>query len=305
MKRLKLGKTGPELPVLALGCMRMAPLASQEAQELLQVCMETGIHMFDHADIYGGGSSERVFARACAELKLPREQLFLQSKCGIRKGFFDFSKEHILSSVDGILERLDTEYLDALLLHRPDVLMEPEEVAEAFDALKASGKVRHFGVSNMHPGQIELLQDALSMPLVANQLQLSIAHAPMIDFGLNVNLQRDAGLNRDGGLLEYCRRKQICIQPWSTLQKGFFGGVFLGDPDYAALNAVLDRIALEQGLSPAAVALGWLLRIPGSVQPILGSMNPQRVREMAKAPEVELSRKEWYELYLAAGRELP
>src|ERR1051325_966883 len=235
MKRIQFvhgGFTGSEI---ALGCMRMSRVSVSEASTLLNTCLDEGIDFFDHADIHGGGKSEEVFAQAVTPAI--RGKIILQSKCGIRKGFFDFSREHVWSSVDGILKRLRTEYLDILLLHRPDTLMEPEEVAEAFDYLKNAGKVRHFGVSNQNPGQIELLSKYLNVPIVANQLQFSLTNTGMIDSGLNVNMEIDAGVNRDGGVLEYCRLKDITIQAWSPFQYGFFEGTFLGNAKFPELNA--------------------------------------------------------------------
>lgn len=305
MNKITLGRSSLDVSALSLGCMRMGSRTLEEAVAVLEAAFESGITFFDHADIYNGGKSEKVFAAAVKQMGIPREEMHLQSKCGICKGYFDFSKAHILKSVDGILSRLQTEYLDVLLLHRPDALMEPAEIGEAFTELKGSGKVRHFGVSNQHPAQMAFLQQALEMPLVANQLQFSIAHTPMIDHGLNVNMANDAAVNRDGGVLDYCQLHQITVQPWSPLQAGFFGGVFIGHPDYAELNEVLQRIASEQGVDVSAVAIAWLLRHPANMQPVLGTMTPQRIREMARACEVTLSRPEWYELYRAAENRLP
>lgn len=304
MKKIPLGKSSLEVSSLSLGCMRMAGLSPADAAATVKAAWESGISFFDHADIYGGGKSEKVFAKAVHDLGLARDQMHLQSKCGIRKGYFDFSKTHILESVDGILSRLQTDYLDVLLLHRPDVLMEPAEVAEAFSVLKTSGKVRHFGVSNQNPLQMAFLQQALDMPLVANQLRFSIAHTPMIDHGLNVNMSDDPAVDRDGGVLDYCQLHKITVQPWSPMQAGS-GGVFLDHPDYAELNEVLQRIAEDRGVPVSAVAIAWLLRHPAKMQPILGSMTPQRIQDMSRACEVNLTRPEWYEIYRAAENRLP
>lgn len=305
MNTIPFGPTDLQVSELSLGCMRLAGQSPRDAETVVGTALDCGITFFEHADIYGGGSCEEIFAKALSALGIPRESIHLQSKCGIRKGFFDFSKDHILDSVDRILTRLNTDYLDVLLLHRPDALFEPEEVAEAFAFLEVSGKVRHFGVSNQNPVQMELLASAMETPLVANQVQLSIAHTPLLDHGFNVNMTNDPGVNRDGGVLEYCRCKGMVLQPWSPLQHGFFKGVFLGHEKFPELNKVLDRIAAERGVDPSAVAIAWLLRIPGPVQPILGSMNPERIRKMSRAGEVKLTRQEWYELYRAAGNTLP
>ncbi len=306
MKTLPLGTSGLEVSRLSLGCMRLGGCPSQrESTEAVAAAVESGITFFDHADIYNGGGSETRFAQAMEDLKLDRADLVLQSKCGIRRGWFDFSKEHILSSVDGILQRLNTEYLDVLLLHRPDTLMEPEEVAAAFDQLESQGKVRHFGVSNQNPAQMTFLRSTVRQPLVANQVQFGLGHTPLIDHSLNVNMNDNPAVDRDGGLLDYCRLHRITLQPWSPLQKGFFGGVILGDPDYLEVTKVLTRIAAEQNVSASAVAIAWILRHPAGMQPVLGSMTPSRIREMCDADGVRITREEWYELYRAAGNRVP
>jgi predicted oxidoreductase len=305
VKSIHLGASDLEVSEVSLGCMRIGGLSDEALDHLLSTALDAGITLFDHADIYGGGKCEEVFARATARLGLPRDRLVLQSKCGIRKGFFDFSREHILASVEGILERLATDYLDVLLLHRPDALMEPEEVAGAFEVLRESGKVRQFGVSNSNPGQIELLQSALSMRLVANQMQFGIAHSGMIDRGLTVNMRHENSLDRDGGVLDYCRLKRITIQAWSPFQFGFFEGVFLGHPSYEELNRVLERLAEEYGVTETGLAIAWIQRHPARMQSVLGTTSPERVREVAEACRIELSRPHWYEIYRAAGNILP
>lgn len=229
----RLGQTGLEVSRIGLGCMRMASLSEQETAKVLDTVVGQGINFFDHADIYGGGESEIRFAQGAKLAGIKREEIVLQSKCGIRKGYFDFSKEYILESVDGILKRLDTEYLDVLALHRPDALMEAEEVAEAFYLLKKAGKVHHFGVSNQNIYQMELLQSYLDQPLAVNQLQLSPAHTPLIDAGLHVNMKDDPATMRDGGLIDYCQLKKITIQAWSPFLIDLQRGIFANHPDYA------------------------------------------------------------------------
>ena len=305
MNSLTLGTSALCVSEISLGCMRIWNMAPDDVDLLIKTSWDQGIDFFDHADIYGKGKSEEVFAQSINRLGLPRDKMYLQSKCGIRPGFFDFSKEHILTSVDGILSRLNTDYLDVLLLHRPDTLFEPDEVAEAFTLLEKSGKVRNFGVSNQNPGQIELLQASLPMKLLANQLQLSITNTGMFDSGFNVNMQVDNSINRDGGILEYCRLKQITIQPWSPFQFGFFEGVFLDNPKFPELNAVLDKVAETYGVSNVTIAISWLLRHPARMQPIVGTTSPERIKQVAKASEVKLTRPEWYEIYRAAGNKLP
>ncbi|MFL6562819.1 MAG: aldo/keto reductase family oxidoreductase [Bacillus sp. (in: firmicutes)] len=285
--------------------MRINSLEKTEAERFIQTALEEGANFFDHADIYGSGTCEEIFADAIHMNAEIREKIILQSKCGIRKGMFDFSKEYILESVDGILKRLNTEYLDVLLLHRPDALVEPEEVAEAFDSLEKSGKVRHFGVSNQNPMQIQLLQKFVKQPLVANQLQLSITNANMISNGINVNMENDSAINRDGSILDFCRLNDITIQPWSPFQYGFFEGVFLGNDKFPELNQQIDEIAAKYEVSNTTIATAWLLRHPAHMQPVIGTMNIDRLKDCCKASEVQLTREEWYRIYRAAGNILP
>ncbi|MFB3160943.1 aldo/keto reductase family oxidoreductase [Neobacillus sp. 179-J 1A1 HS] len=305
MKTMRLGSSTLEVPVVAVGCMRINSLEKNEAERFVQTALEQGANFFDHADIYGGGSCEEIFADAIHMNAEIREKIILQSKCGIRKGMFDFSKEHILHSVDGILKRLKTDYLDTLLLHRPDALMEPEEVAEAFDILESSGKVRHFGVSNQNPMQIQLLQKYVKQPIVANQLQLSITNANMISNGINVNMENDSAINRDGSVLDFCRLNDITIQPWSPFQYGFFEGVFLGNEKFPELNQKIDEIAAKYEVTNTTIAIAWLLRHPAKMQPVIGTMNVDRLKECCRASEIQLTREEWYEIYRAAGNILP
>jgi len=305
VRTIKLGTSALEVPVVAVGCMRIHSLSKLEAERFVQAALEEGANFFDHADIYGGGECESIFAEAVHMTDDVRESVILQSKCGIRKGMFDFSKEHILEAVDGSLRRLKTDYLDVLLLHRPDALVEPEEVAEAFDILESSGKVRHFGVSNQKPMQIELLKRYVRQPLVANQLQLSITNATMISNGINVNMENESAIDRDGSVLDYCRLHDITIQPWSPFQYGFFEGVFLNNDKFKELNQKIDEIADRYDVSNTTIAIAWLLRHPANMQPVIGTMNIGRLRDSCKASEIRLTREEWYDIYRAAGNILP
>lgn len=305
MKRITIGNSALTASEISLGCMRMADLSKEDANKVINTALENGIDFFDHADIYGGGKSEEVFADAIDMNATIREKMILQSKCGIRQGFFDFSKEHIIASVEGSLKRLKTDYLDTLLLHRPDTLFEPEEVAAAFTELEKSGKVRHFGVSNQNPGQIELLKKYVDQELIANQLQFSIMHTGMIDTGFNVNMTIDPSLDRDGGILEYSRLNNMTIQAWSPFQYGFFEGVFLDNDKFPELNKVIDKIAADKGVTNSAIAVAWIQRHPASFQTVVGTMNPGRIADIAKASDVTLSREEWYEIYREAGNQLP
>ena len=294
-----------EVPVIALGCMRISNLSVKDVDKLIGTAVDSGVTFFDHADIYGGGKCEEVFGKALKASPGLREKIQLQSKCGIRKGQFDFSKEHILASVDGILKRLDVEYIDTLLLHRPDALMEPQEVAEAFDQLEQAGKVRHFGVSNQNPWQMELLKQAVRQPLLFNQLQFSAMFTGMVDAGLNVNMKIDRSIDRDGGILNYCQLQGVTVQAWSPFQYGFFEGVFVGNKKFPRLNKALDSLAEQYDATPSAIAAAWLLRYPVNMQVILGTTQPSRVKDISRAADIRLNRKEWYQVYLAAGNELP
>ena len=289
-----------------VGCMRFAEKSPQEMGRFLCAAREQGLRVFDHADIYGGGRSEQVFGEAlAAQTEIRREDLVLQTKCGIRRGFYDLSKEHILRSVEGSLRRLRTDYLDLLLLHRPDALVEPEEVAEAFDELERSGKVRAFGVSNHRPSQIELLRSCVRQELIVDQLQFSLAASGMVSSGLEVDMETPGAADRDGFAIDYCRAKGITIQTWSPFQRPLWRGSFFGAPEYEALERALTEIAQERGETPLTVAAAWILRHPAKMQLISGTTNPQRLGEICRAQELRLSREEWYRLYLAAGHELP
>lgn len=304
MRTIPLGKTGLAVPAVALGCMRLTALDERGAQTYVRTALEYGANFFDHADIYGGGTCEELFGKAIAGI--PREELIIQSKCGIVPGKrYDFSREHILRSVDESLKRLKVEYLDVLLLHRPDALMEPEEVAEAFCELKASGKVRHFGVSNEDPYTMELLQSALHQPICANQLQMSLTNATMIAQPMNTNICDGLNPVLDNGVLNYCRLHNITIQTWSPFQHGFFEGVFIGSEKYPKLNAKLDELAEKYNVTNTAIALAWILRHPAKMQAVTGTINPKRLRDCAAALDITLAREDWYALYLAAGYRLP
>ncbi len=305
MKTMRLGQSNLQVPVIAVGCMRINGLSKQDAEHFVQTAMDEGAVFFDHADIYGGGTCEEIFADAIHMNDTVREKIILQSKCGIRKGMFDFSKEHILESVDGSLKRLKTDYLDVLLLHRPDALVEPEEVAEAFDKLHSSGKVRNFGVSNQNPMQIQLLQKYVKQPITANQLQLSITNATVISAGIHVNMLDESAVSRDGSVLDFCRLNDITIQPWSPFQYGFFEGVFLDNEKFPQLNAKIDEIAAKYQVTNTTIAMAWLLRHPARMQPVTGTMNIERLKDCIKAADIYLTREEWYEIYRAAGNILP
>ena len=300
---------GPQnASAIILGCMRMPALSVEQAAAMIRTAAEEGVNFFDHATCYGGGEAETRFGDAFSLTGLKREDVYIQSKCGLyfdRKEF-SWSKADILDSADGILRRLKTEYLDALLLHRPDLLFDPEEVAEAFDELHRAGKVRHFGVSNVTPGQLELLKKYVKQPLVFNQLQFSLEQSQLIDNGLYLNnLTTERSVVRDNGVLDYCRLHDITIQAWSPLQFGMFKGCFVDHPDFPELNKALGEIGEQYGVSKTAVAIAWILRHPAKMQAIAGTMNPDHLRDICAASKVNLTHNEWWQLYLASGKFLP
>lgn len=304
MKQVNLGPNEIGVPAVVLGCMRITEAENPVA--VIETAMENGINFFDHADIYGGGKCEEIFAKAFKQTQYKREDIFLQSKCGIVPGvMYDFSKEHIIKSVEDSLKRLNVEYLDSLLLHRPDTLMEPEEVAAAFDQLAADGKVKYFGVSNQYSRQIELLQKYLRQPLIINQLQFGVMHTGMVDFGLHVNMTDPRSVDHDDGVLEFSRMNDMTIQAWSPYQYGFFEGVFVDNDKFPELNKVLQEMADKYHTTKTGIASAWILRHPANMQVIAGTMNLGRIEEIAKASEVVLSREDWYGIYLAAGNDLP
>lgn len=309
MKTYRLPQTELEASSIILGLMRIPSLTDSEIRALVGAARDAGITMFDHADIYGRHrhECEERFGAALALTADEREQILIQSKVGIRPGYFDFSAEHILATVDESLAALRTDYLDVLLLHRPDTLVEPEEVAAAFTALRDAGKVRHFGVSNHTPGQIELLRAYVEQPLIINQVQLSITHAPIIASGLAANMAgADQSIDRDNGILDHARRTGLTLQAWSPFQKGFFDGVFIGDREnYAELNDALDELAQAYGVTPTGIATAWITRHPANIQVVLGTTKPERVVEAAAGSDVALTRAEWYRLFRAAGHLLP
>lgn len=304
MYKIQLGKSGLSVPTMAVGCMRISNMAEKDVSALVDTALSSEVNFFDHADIYGDGGSEVVFGKVISSIS--RESIIIQDKCGIVPGkMYDFSYEHIISSVDGSLKRLNTDYIDVLLLHRPDALFEPEEVAKAFDRLKTSGKVRHFGVSNQNPYQIALLQKHLDMPVCANQMQFGIMHMPSVQSGVNFNMMNEYGVDRDGGVIDYCRLNDITIQTWSSLQYGFFEGCFVDNDRFPELNRVLSELAEKYSVSKTTIAIAWILRHPARMQPVTGTTNPERLKECFRAADVTLTREEWYKVYLATGSFLP
>ena len=309
MKTINIVNGPQNVSTIIQGCMRMPSLSKEDAAKVIRTAYDCGINFYDHATCYGeNGAAETRFAEAFPLTGLKREDIYIQSKCGLcfDRNEFDWSKENILSSVDDSLRRLNIDYLDTLLLHRPDVIYDPEEVAEAFDILEKEGKVRFFGVSNLVPMQIELLKKYVKQPLVINQVQLSLEQSQLIDQALYMNnKQTEFSINRDGHALDYCRLNDITIQAWSPLQVGMFGGTFIDNPDFPELNKALAEIGEREGVSKTAVAIAWILRHPAKMQAIIGTMNPAHVADACDATKVKLSHHDWYQLYLAAGKYLP
>ena len=308
MRYITLGQDDKELSEIVLGMMRIKDKSVKEVEELVETALSVGINAFDLADIYGRGRCEELLGLVLKNRPDLREKMWIQSKCGIRIEeftYFDFSKEYILQSVDGILERLQVDYLDSLLLHRPDALMESDQVAEAFDLLYKQGKVRDFGVSNQNPMMMELLKKDVKQPLAVNQLQLSAAFTPGFESGFHVNMEDSQAAMRDGSIFEYCKLHDVVIQAWSVLQFGYFKGNFVGNEKFQALNQVLDRLAIKYGVTSSTIAISWILRYPAKMQAVVGTTNPKHLIEASQATNFNLTRKEWYEIYLAAGNNLP
>jgi predicted oxidoreductase len=312
VKTLELPQTDLTASDVIVGLMRINDMSDEDIRSLYTASRDAGVNMFDHAAVYGGWHGcEARFGAAVTLSPSERAEIILQTKVGIRPtergAYFDFSHDHIIESVDESLAALQTDYIDVLLLHRPDALVEPEEVAQAFDELHAAGKVHHFGVSNHTPGQSELLKRYVTRPLAFNQVQLSITHANVIAQGVTANMAGlDQSISRDNDILNYSRLHDVTLQAWSPFQKGFFDGVFLGDrEDYADLNDALDEIADAHGSTPTGIAVAWITRHPAHMQVVLGTTNPQRVRDSAAGSDVELSREEWYRLFTAAGHIVP
>ena len=308
MQKINIASGPDNASHIILGCMRMPALSTEDAAKMIETAVDLGINFFDHATCYGDGEAETRFGDALKLTNIKREDLIIQSKCGLRfdKQIFDWRKANIIESVDGILKRLQMEYIDVLLLHRPDLLYEPEQIAEAFDELEKAGKVRHFGVSNTMPMQIELLKKHVKQPLKINQLQFSLEQSQLIDQDLYMNNKTtDMSFMRDGGAIDYCRLNDITIQAWSPLQQGMFGGMFIDNPDFPEMNQVLGELASKYGVTKAAIAIAWILRHPAKIQVIAGTMNPTHLREMAEADKIELTHEEWYKLYLSSGKFLP
>ena len=320
MKTLRLGKSDLNVTRIGYGTMMIGgswddtPLTDpirKSALKVVRTALDAGINFFDHADIYTKGKSEEVFADLWKDAPSLRQKIYLQSKCGIRFApplhRFDFSYEHIIASVEGSLKRLQTDYLDVMLLHRPDPLVEPEEVARAFDELKRSGKVRWFGVSNHTAGQIELLQRYLDQPLVTNQVEFNLVHTHLLDAGIIAN-QNNSRLARNHDLIEYCRLHDITLQAWSPLARGrLSGNPAPDDPENVQQAAkVVAEMAAEKGVSREAIVMAWILRHPAGIQPLPGTTNPGRLLAACEADDVELTREDWYRLFLAGrGEALP
>ena len=308
MRYITLGQDDKELSEIVLGMMRIKDKSVKEVEELVETALSVGINAFDLADIYGRGRCEELLGLVLKNRPDLREEMWIQSKCGIRIEeftYFDFSKDYIIKSVDGILQRLKIDHLDSLLLHRPDALMESDQVAEAFDLLYKQGKVRDFGVSNQNPMMMELLKKDVKQPLAVNQLQLSAAFTPGFESGFHVNMEDSQAAMRDGSIFEYCKLHDVVIQAWSVLQFGYFKGNFVGNEKFQALNQVLDRLAIKYGVTSSTIAISWILRYPAKMQAVVGTTNPKHLREVSQAANFSLTRKEWYEIYLAAGNDLP
>lgn len=325
MQVMPIEKRGITTSRLILGCMGLggewdqSPSTREDilkTERVIDAALSTGITMFDHADIYKMGKAEKVFGEILKSRPELRGNMVLQSKCGIRfadgknPGRYDFSKNYILDSVDGILSRLKTEYLDILLLHRPDPLMEPEEVAEAFETLKKSGKVRHFGVSNMSASQIQFLNAYCTEPMIVNQLNMSLKEIDWLEQGVLVNQKEGTRVNFPDGTIEYCRLNNVQIQAWGPLANGNYSGRTIDTPSQSVLatKELVEKMAREKETSTEAIVLGWLMRHPAMIQPVIGTTNPDRIikcQDAVRQAEI-MTREEWYALYTTSrGNKLP
>jgi predicted oxidoreductase len=326
MQKQKINNTDLEPTRIVLGCMNLGkekanPGVSESemkrtALKAINCALDNGITMFDHADIYARGKSEELFSEIWNEHPGLRSKIILQTKCGIVFGGvptpdaphrFDFSYEHIIESVEGSLKRLKTDYLDILLLHRPDPLVEPEEVARAFDELHKSGKVKFFGVSNHTGYQIDLLCKYVDQPIVVNQLEVNVIHSDLINAGVIANQRKPETFIRGEGTLDYCRLYNITVQAWSPLAVGAFEYNGQGNDEYKKnLAKVISEIAESRKVSKEAVVTAWLLRHPAKIQPVIGTRNPERIAAICQADTFELTRYEWYKLFVAGrGEDVP
>lgn len=323
MLHTPLAKYLPHVSRLVFGCMGLGGGWNKDAitkahlkqtHECIDAAIAAGINFFDHADIYTFGKAEQVFGQALAERPELREHMYIQSKCGIRfeddKGpkRYDFSAKWIEESVEGSLKRLNTDYLDVLMLHRPDPLMEVEEIAQVFSCLQESGKVRNFAVSNMQQHQMNFLQHALDMPIVANQIEASLQKHQFVDEGVYAGNADGKDLNFTPGSVEYCRHFDIQIQSWGSLCQGLYTGGDLTNASQADINTsiLVNKLAALYDTTPEAIVLAWLLRHPALIQPIIGTTNVERIAASCGALNVTLSREHWYALYVSAkGHELP
>ncbi|MFT6896447.1 MAG: putative oxidoreductase [Paraglaciecola sp.] len=313
----------PDVSPVVYGCMGLGggwdkqsinPTHVKQAHECIDAALQSGINYFDHADIYTLGKAEQVFGQVLKERPVLREQMYIQSKCGIRFADergpkrYDLSAQWITQSVDESLARLNTEYLDVLVLHRPDPLMEPDEIAEAFHRLKSAGKVHYLGVSNMQQQQMAFLQRSLDMPLVLNQIEISLGKLDWLDEGIYAGNSAGCDTNFTPGTLEYCRQNKVQIQSWGSLCQGLFSGrdVSSQAAHIGHTSALVAKLAVEYAVSPEAIVLGWLMRYPAGIQPVIGSINPKRIKASQQAVGLNLSREHWYALYVCAkGQSLP
>lgn len=286
------------------GCMRYNSLTEKELDTQVKTALDLGINFFDHADIYGKGESQKVFGNFLKNNKSLREKMIIQTKCGIKDGYYDFSKEHIISSVKKSLKDLNTDYVDILLLHRPDLLMDPKEIDMAFRYLKKTGMVKHFGVSNFNTMYLKYLQKHLSEKIVANQLQLSPVVAFALDHIVLTNTSYENSATYDGEVFTYCAMEDIRIQAWSPYQYGFIDGVYIDNPDFKELNDALQELADEYNVTKNAIVAAWISTLPYDVQTVVGSTKPERLKEIAKGSEIKLTREQWYKIYDHAGNKV-
>lgn len=290
---------------IALGCMRIANMSVSQLEELINVAIDNNIVLFDHADIYGNRKCEELFGEVIKRNPSLRKKMIIQSKCGIRNGFYDLSKDYIINQVKESIRLLNCEYLDILLLHRPDALVDYQEVNEAFNYLYENGLVKEFGVSNMNSYQIKLYQKFVNQPIKYNQIQLSLVHNDVIAQGMFVNMKDNEAIDRSGGIIEFCMLEDIKIQAWSSLMASWADGTFIDNEKYQKLNDKLLELANKYNVSKNAIAIAWILKHPSNITPIVGTTSITHLLEINKAKNINLTKKEWYELFLSSGHYLP
>ena len=288
-----------------LGLMGLNKLNLEQAEKFILDAIDLGINYVDLADIYGNGECEELFGEVLKRNPNIRNKLIIQSKCGIREGFYDFSYDHIISCVKQSLNRLNIKYLDVLLLHRPDILCDFDELKKALIYLKENNLAKSFGVCNMNKAYIKLLKEKTGFDFIVNQLEFSITSTQLIDDILNMNTNDELANDKSGDALIYCYLNNISLQAWSPLKVSLSEGSFINNPKYVELNNYLDELANKYNASKVSIALSFIYRLPFNITPVVGVSSINHLKDALKSKEINLSKEEWYKLYLIAGHKLP